>query len=120
MKKLKRIISPLAKKQLKELKDFNQILYGTSRANQIYFSIKDCLQVLTDFPGLGYIEPTLQDYPQCFRTFVQHSNLKIVYWIEDGAIKIAMFFGTHQKPEKLRYTIEHTSDWVCEDMEPYG
>ena len=25
MKKLKRIISPLAKKQLKELKDFNQI-----------------------------------------------------------------------------------------------
>ena len=22
-------------------------------------------------------------------------------------------FGTHQKPEKLRYTIEHTSDWVC-------
>ena len=76
MKKLKRIISPLAKNQLKELKDFNQILYGTSRANQIYFSIKDCLQVLTDFPGLGYIEPTLQDYPQCFRTFVQHSNLK--------------------------------------------
>lgn len=69
MKKLKRIISPLAKKQLKELKDFNQILYGTSRANQIYFSIKDCLQVLTDFPGLRYIEPTLQDYPQCFRTF---------------------------------------------------
>ncbi len=56
MKKLKRIISPLAKKQLKELKDFNQILYGTSRANQIYFSIKDCLQALTDFPGLGYIE----------------------------------------------------------------
>ena len=53
MKKLKRIISPLAKKQLKELKDFNQILYGTSRANQIYFSIKDCLQALTDFPGLG-------------------------------------------------------------------
>ena len=49
-----------------------------------------------------------------------HSNLKIVYWIEDGAIKIAMFFGTHQKPEKLRYTIEHTSDWVCEDIEPYG
>ncbi len=45
MKKLKRIISPLAKKQLKELKDFNQILYGTSRANQIYFSIKDCLHL---------------------------------------------------------------------------
>ena len=55
-----------------------------------------------------------------FPYFFQHSNLKIVYWIEDGAIKIAMFFGTHQKPEKLRYTLEHTSDRVCEDIEPYG
>lgn len=120
MKKLKRIMSPLAKRQLKELKAFNQVLYGESRANQIYFSIKECLQVLADFPGLGYVEPTLRDYPQCFRTFVQHSNLKIVYWIEAGAVKIAMFFDTHQEPEKLRYTIEHSSDWVCEDMEPYG
>ena len=51
-----------------------------------------------------------------FPYFFQHSNLKIVYWIEDGAIKIAMFFDTHQEPGKLRYTIEHTSDWVCEDI----
>ena len=64
MKKLKRIMSPLAKRQLKELKAFNQVLYGESRANQIYFSIKECLQVLADFPGLGYVEPTLRDYPQ--------------------------------------------------------
>ena len=55
MKKLKRIMSPLAKRQLKELKAFNQVLYGESRANQIYFSIKECLQVLADFPGLGYV-----------------------------------------------------------------
>lgn len=31
-----------------------------------------------------------------------------------------MLFDTRQEPEKLRYTIEHTSDWVCEEIEPYG
>lgn len=120
MRKLKRKMSPLAKGQLKELKAFNEVLYGKPRAHQIYFSLKECLHALADFPGLGYVEPTLKDFPQCFRTFVQHPNLKIVYWIEDGYVKIAMFFDTRQEPGKLRYTIEHSNDWVCEDMEPYG
>lgn len=120
MKKLKRIMSPLAKMQLRELKAFNKVLYGRRRADQIYYSIKECIQVLADFPGLGYVEPSLLDYPQCFRTFVQHPNLKIVYWVEDDAVKIAMLFDTPQDPKKVRYTIEHSSDWVCEDMEPYG
>lgn len=95
-------------------------MYGLSVAQKVYLSIKDNLKTITCYPGIGYIEPTVTDYPQCFRTFVQHPNLKIVYWIEDGAVKIAMFFDTRQEPEKLRYTIEHSSDWVCEDMEPYG
>lgn len=120
MKKLKRKMSPLAKGQLKELRTFTQVLYGKQKANQVYFSIKECLQILADFPGMGYVEPTLEDYPQCFRTFVQHPNLKIVYWVEDGYVKIAMFFDTRQEPEKLRYTIEHNKNWVCEDFEPYG
>lgn len=60
---------------------------------------------MTCYPGLGYVEPTLTDFPQCFRTFVQHPNMKIVYWIEDGFVKIAMFFDTCQEPKKLRYTI---------------
>lgn len=112
-------MSPLAKRQLKELKAFNHMLFGRAKASQIYFSIKECIHALADFPGLGYVEPTLVDYPQCFRTFVQHPNLKIVYWVEDGAVKIAMLFDTHQEPQKLRYTIEHTTDWVCEDIVPY-
>lgn len=76
MKKLKRIISPLAKKQLKELKDFNQILYGTSRANQIYFSIKDCLQVLTDFPGLGYMRTNIAGLSSMFPYFCSAFEFK--------------------------------------------
>lgn len=120
MKRLKLIVSPLAKGQTQELKTYYKTMYGLSVAQKVYLSIKDNLKTITCYPGIGYIEPTVTDYPQCFRTFVQHPNLKIVYWIEDGAVKIAMFFDTRQEPEKLRYTIEHSSDWVCEDIEPYG
>lgn len=66
MKKLKRIMSPLAKMQLRELRAFNKVLYGKLRADQIYSSIKECIQVLSDFPGLGYVEPSLLDYPSVF------------------------------------------------------
>lgn len=99
---------------------FYKTLYGLPVAQKVYASIKKNIESLTYYPGIGYIEPTLEDYPQCFRTFVQHPNLKIVYWVEDGYVKIAMFFDTRQKPEKLRYTIEHNKNWVCEDFEPYG
>lgn len=120
MKRLKLRVSPLAKQQTQEMKVFYKMMYGLPVAQKVYASIKENIKNLTYFPGLGYVEPTLKDFPQCFRTFVQHPNLKIVYWVEDGYVKIAMFFDTRQEPGKLRYTIEHTNDWVCEDMEPYG
>lgn len=120
MKRLKLIVSPLAKKQTREMKVFYKTMYGLPVAQKVYTSIRESMKTLTYFPGMGYIEPTLKDYPQCFRTFVQHPNLKIVYWVEEGTVKIAMFFDTRQEPKKLRYTIEHSSDWVCEDIEPYG
>lgn len=120
MKRLKLRVSPLAKQQTKEMKAFYKTLYGLPVAQKVYASIKENIESLTYYPDIGYVEPTLEDYPQCFRTFVQHPNLKIVYWVEDGYVKIAMFFDTRQKPEKLRYTIEHNKNWVCEDFEPYG
>lgn len=113
-------LSPLAQKQIDDLYLYSIQGFGLVKADKIYFSIKRTISSLTYFPGLGYVEPSLVDYPQCFRTFVQHPNIKIIYWIEDYTVKIAMFFDTRQEPYKLRHTIEHSSDWVCEDMEPYG
>lgn len=101
------------------MKAYYKMMYGLPVAQKIYASIKESLVSLTSYPGLGYVVPSLTDFPQCFRTFVQHPNMKIVYWIEDGFVKIAMFFDTRQEPKKLRYTIEHTTDWVCEDIVPY-
>ncbi len=113
-------LSPLAQKQVDDLYLYSIQSFGVVKADKIYVSIKNAIQSLTYFPGLGYVEPTLADYPQCFRTFVQHPNIKIVYWVEDNIVKIAMFFDTRQQPYKLRHTIEHSSDWVCEEMVPYG
>lgn len=113
-------MSPLAKRQLHDVKVFNHKLHGKKVADLIYSSIKENIRTLTYFPGLGYVEPSLLDFSQCFRSFLQHPNIKIVYWVEYNVVKIAMLFDTRQEPEKLRYTIEHTSDRVCEDIEPYG
>lgn len=82
------------------MKAFYKMMYGLPVAQKVYASIKENIKSITYYPGMGYVEPTLADYPQCFRTFVQHPNLKIVYWIEDGYVKIAMFFDTRQEPEK--------------------
>ncbi|MCD8269032.1 MAG: hypothetical protein LUD46_11670 [Parabacteroides sp.] len=110
----------MAQKQIDDLYLYSIQSFGVVKADKIYVSIKNTIQSLTYFPGLGYVEPTLADYPQCFRTFVQHPNIKIVYWVEDNIVKIAMLFDTRQQPYKLRHTIEHGSDWVCEEIVPYG
>lgn len=108
--------SPLAESQIRDLRNYYQITFGTQRGLQIYAEVKSTIRLIADFPGLGHVEPSLTDYPQCFRTFVQHANLKILYWVEDHIVKIALIFDTRQSPDKLRYIIEHHSSWVCEDV----
>ncbi len=81
MKKLKLRSSPLAKSQIKELYQYNRTMFGIRKADYIFASIKEVFETLRDFPGLGKIEPLLSDFPQCFRSFVQHPNLKVIYWV---------------------------------------
>lgn len=121
MKELELIISPLATRQLDEFYTYCLISFGCKKADVIYIAVKQAFKNLRVFPGLGKIEPLLAGYPQCFRSFVQHPNLKIIYWVEDGTVKIALLFHTRQAPEQLRYTIESRTDWVCEPPPPpYG
>ena len=116
MKKLKCKLSPLAMAQIEAYYTYNLLTFGEKKADFIQDSIFDVIESLQSFPGLGHVEPSLTDYPQCFRTFVQHANLKILYWVEDHIVKIALIFDTRQSPDKLRYIIEHHSSWVCEDV----
>lgn len=121
MKRLKLKSSPLDKSQLRELYRYNEVLFGARKADHIFTLIKEVFDILRDFPGMGQIEPLLSDFPQCFRSFTQHPNTKIIYWVEDNTVKIALLFHTRQAPEKLRYTIENRTDWICEPpAPPYG
>lgn len=121
MKRLKFKSSPLVKSQLKELYRYNEVMFGVRKADHIFALIKEVFDILRDFPGMGQVEPLLSDYPQCFRSFTQHPNTKIIYWVEDNTVKIALLFHTRQAPEKLRYMIETRTDWICEPTAPpYG
>lgn len=121
MKNLDLKISPLANQQLDEFYAYCSISYGCKKADNIYVLIKRTFNDFCIFPGMGQIEPLLSDFPQCFRSFTQHPNTKIIYWVEDNTVKIALLFHTRQAPEKLRYTIENRTDWICEPpAPPYG
>ncbi|WP_455636231.1 type II toxin-antitoxin system RelE/ParE family toxin [Parabacteroides sp.] len=121
MKRLSIKLSPLAEVQLEHFQAYYMMTFGLLKSEEIIDDIEEVFETLRDFPGLGKIEPLLSDFPQCFRSFVQHPNLKIIYWVEDGSVKIALLFHTRQAQETLRYTIESRTDWVCEPPPPpYG
>ena len=55
MKRLKLIVSPLAKGQTREMKVFYKTMYGLPVAQKVYASIKENMKTLTSYPGLGYV-----------------------------------------------------------------
>ena len=83
-------------------------------------SIHQNVMLLLNHPNLGYIEPQLEDFPQCFRTLTDTPNYKIIYWIEDDVVKIATVFDCRQHPETLRYIIKTDPNWLCEPTVEYG
>lgn len=104
MKNLDLKISPLANQQLDEFYAYCSISYGCKKADNIYVLIKRTFNDFCIFPGMGQIEPLLSDFPQCFRSFTQHPNTKIIYWVEDNTVKIALLFipGKHRRNSVIR------------------
>ena len=120
MERMKLKISPLARMQMKDVRRFYAKSFSLSVAANVYTSLLDTFHLMCIQPSIGAIEPLLEEYPQSFRSFVQHRNLKIVYWTEDNMIKVALIFDTRQKPEKLPYIVRNNSSWVCEEPTFYG
>lgn len=112
---------------LRARKDMEQIYYyhsqkaGDKIARSIAKRLHNNVALLLNHPNLGYIEPQLEDFPQCFRTLTDVPNYKIIYWVEEDIVKIATIFDCRQRPEMVRYIIQTRTDWVCEPAPPpYG
>lgn len=112
--------SPRARKDRRAIYTYYSDKAGKKVARNILSSIHQSVKLLPNYPNLGYIEPQLEDFPQCFRTLTDIPNYKIIYWIEEDIVKIATVFDCRQRPETLRHIIETDPNWLCEPMVEYG
>lgn len=112
-------LSPRAKKDLRNIYRFYKEEAGNEIAKRIYADLRQSIKLLTSQPHLGHIEPDLEIFPQCFRTYVYIPNYKIVYWVEDDIVKVATVFDCRRRPENLYYIINTKTDWVCEPQTEY-
>jgi len=111
--------STQARKDLRAINKYYVEKAGEEISFKIISSILKSIKLLTTQPNLGYIEPDLEEFPQCFRCLVNVPNYKIIYWVEDDTIKIATVFDCRQRPQLLHYLINNRTDWVCEPPVEY-
>jgi len=116
---LKYKYSAMAKKDLRVIATYYYDKGGMKVADKILNSLSETVNALTTQPNLGYIEPDLEEFPQCFRCLVNVPNYKIIYWVEDETVKIATIFDCRQRPQQLYYLINKRTDWVCEPPVEY-
>ncbi|GHT31863.1 hypothetical protein FACS189434_02420 [Bacteroidia bacterium] len=70
-------------------------------ATNIYNDIIDETEMLTRFPEMAAVEPTLEDYMRKYRSLVVRKHFKVVYRIEAEFVYIVAVFDCRQDPQKL-------------------
>ncbi len=89
-----------AENQLKDIFDYYVQEAGIRAAKRIIERIMKRVDILLKNPLAGPKEELLADYIQDFRYLVE-SNYKIVYYIINSHIVIAMVFDCRQNPVKM-------------------
>ena len=74
---------------------------GLSAANKFVQGINDVVVLLEQNPHLGKEEPELKAYKRNYRSFVEHRNHKIIYYIEKDTINIADIWPNSQNPKDI-------------------
>ena len=110
---------PLAKKDLRAIKDYYISVSNPAAGMRIVESVISCIELLSSHPQLGHLEPILEEFPHCFRCLVDVPNYKIIYWVEEDTIKIATVFDCRQRPQRIYHLINNRTDWVCEPPVEY-
>lgn len=85
--------------QLKDIFDYYKLKANVKVARSIVNKIVNKTIQLERIPGSGSIEPLLAKRKFEYRYLVE-GNYKIIYWIENNYVKIAMVFDSRQDPKK--------------------
>ena len=74
---------------------------GFSAASKFVQGINDVVALLEQNPYMGKEEPELKAYKKNYRSFVEHRNHKIIYYVEKDTIYIADIWPNRPTPEDL-------------------
>lgn len=97
---MKIIWDPRVKQQLEQIFKFNQLAFGTSKAQRIIESIYHHILLLKKFPLMGCIEQSTANRKQPYRYLVE-KHCKIYYTVDTDTIYIALIWDIRQDPQKL-------------------
>lgn len=74
---------------------------GNKAADKFSFGIIDTVDLLASNPNMGKLEPSRTGCKKEYRSFVEHKNHKIIYYVDKGTIYIADIWPNSQNPDDL-------------------
>lgn len=74
---------------------------GNNAADKFSFGIIETVKLLATNPYMGKAEPAREGCKKDYRSFVEHKNHKIIYYVEKGTIYIVDIWPNSQNPDNL-------------------
>ena len=74
---------------------------GLSAAAKFVEGINNVVTLLELNPNMGKEEPEIMTFRKSYRSFVEHKNHKIIYYIEKEILYIADIWPNSQNPEDI-------------------
>ncbi len=93
--------SDQAKTDLAQIFDYYKREASLSVARKLIRAVVDSTKYLKDNPRMGVVEPLFEKRNKEYRYLVK-GNYKIIYFIEEDTIVIAMVFDARQNPIKIK------------------
>lgn len=88
-----------AKGQQKQIADYIRTGFGISSARKFKQEVERTTSLLGLHPNMGSIDPLYADRPIAYRSIIVNGLSKLVYRIDDDAIRIVGFWDCRQEPQ---------------------
>lgn len=88
-----------AKEQQKQIADYICNRFGFRSARKFKQEVERTTQMIGSQPNIGSIDPLYADRPFAYRSVIINGLSKMVYRIDDDAIRIVGFWDCRQEPQ---------------------
>lgn len=76
-------------------------------AIELYNAILDAIELLCSFPEMAPLEPLLENNLKPYRGLTVKKHFKIIYYIENNLIHIAVIWDCRQSTKRLKQLFNH-------------